>query len=125
DKTPSKSTSSSAPTVEKDSSRTLEISPETHVKKTGSPLSVIAEEVSPDSTIKKVVSELSHQFQTQDTDKSSPEKEAKEDKEEEKGPKQVSPPRVEVVDSNPLKEAQAIETLPAQESKEEHTLPTP
>ncbi|MCI69881.1 hypothetical protein A2U01_0091144, partial [Trifolium medium] len=51
---PSKSTSSSAPTVEKDSSRASEASPETHVKKTGSPLSVIAEEVSPDSTIKKV-----------------------------------------------------------------------
>ncbi|MCI74924.1 hypothetical protein A2U01_0096190, partial [Trifolium medium] len=31
----------------------------------------------------------------------------------------------EVNDSNPLKEAQAIETLPAQENKEEHTLPTP
>ncbi|MCI53048.1 hypothetical protein A2U01_0074294, partial [Trifolium medium] len=28
-------------------------------------------------------------------------------------------------ESNPLKEAQTIETLPTQESKEEHTLPTP
>ncbi|MCI38829.1 hypothetical protein A2U01_0060058, partial [Trifolium medium] len=64
-------------------------------------------------------------FQTQDTDKSSPEKEAKEDKEEEKGPQQVSSPRVEVDNSKPLKEAQVIETLPAQESKGEHTLPIP
>ncbi|MCI35126.1 hypothetical protein A2U01_0056347, partial [Trifolium medium] len=35
------------------------------------------------------------------------------------------PPRVEVDDSNPLKEAQTIETLPTQENKGEHTLPTP
>ncbi|MCI41943.1 hypothetical protein A2U01_0063177, partial [Trifolium medium] len=80
---------------------------------------------SPDSTIKQVVSELSHQFQNQDADKSSPEKEAKEDKEEEKELKQVSPPRIEVNDSSPLKETQAIETPPAQASKEEHALPTP
>ncbi|MCI86480.1 hypothetical protein A2U01_0107761, partial [Trifolium medium] len=44
----------SAPTVEGDPSRTLKVLPETHAKKTGSPLSVIAEEVSPDSTIKQV-----------------------------------------------------------------------
>ncbi|MCI54325.1 hypothetical protein A2U01_0075575, partial [Trifolium medium] len=44
---------------------------------------------------------------------------------EEKGPKQASPPRIEVDDSNPLKEGQVIETLPAQENKEEHTLPPP
>ncbi|MCI63522.1 hypothetical protein A2U01_0084779, partial [Trifolium medium] len=80
---------------------------------------------SPDSTIKQVVSELSHQFQHQDTDKSSPEKEAKEAKEKEKEPKQVSPPRIEDNDSSPLKETQAIDTPPAQENKEEHTLPTP
>ncbi|MCI57381.1 hypothetical protein A2U01_0078632, partial [Trifolium medium] len=58
-------------------------------------------------------------------DKSSPEQEAKEDKEEEKEPQPDSPPRVEVDESNPLKEAQTIETLPTQEDKEEHTLPTP
>ncbi|MCI67394.1 hypothetical protein A2U01_0088653, partial [Trifolium medium] len=54
--------------------------------KTGSPLSVIAEEISPDSTIKQVVSELSHQFQDHNADKSSPEQKAQEDKEEEKEP---------------------------------------
>ncbi|MCI31463.1 hypothetical protein A2U01_0052675, partial [Trifolium medium] len=42
-----------------------------------------------------------------------------------KEPKPDSPPRVEVTESNPLKETPVIEALPIQENKEEHILPTP